>query len=86
MFAVDTTPPAITLPATPAATEATGSSGATVTYGQATEVDIVDGPVTPTCTPGSGTVFEVGTTAVTCYAQDTAGNVAISTFDVVVGE
>ncbi len=55
--------------------EATDASGATVTYADVTATDDVDGTIPATCTPISGSVFPLGTTAVACTATDTAGNV-----------
>jgi hypothetical protein len=51
-------------------TDATSSSGATVTYTSPTAVD--EGGETPTvgCSPGSGSTFAIGTTTVTCTASD----------------
>ncbi|CAE7755625.1 unnamed protein product [Symbiodinium sp. CCMP2456] len=47
--------------------------------------DACDGPVTPTCVPPSGCLFPVGSTNVTCTAQDSAGNAATPmTFQVTV--
>ncbi|CAE7458035.1 unnamed protein product [Symbiodinium sp. CCMP2592] len=40
--------------------------------------------VTPTCIPPSGSLFPVGATNVTCTAQDSAGNAATMTFQVMV--
>jgi hypothetical protein len=77
----DTTGPAIQAHADVVA-EATGPGGATVSYSTPTASDIVDGPVSVTCAPASGTVFAVGHTTVTCTAQDATHNVAHSTFDV----
>jgi hypothetical protein len=71
---VDTTPPKLTLPSNPTE-EATGPNGAAVTY-TATATDLVDGSLTPTCTPASGSTFALGPTTVTCNAQDKAGNKA----------
>ncbi|MEU8541347.1 HYR domain-containing protein [Streptomyces sp. NPDC048717] len=51
----------------------TAASGARVSY-TATAVDAQDGPLTPSCTPASGSLFPVGTTTVTCEATDAAGN------------
>ncbi len=77
----------VTLPAAPAAKEATGPQGAIVTYTQPQAAsDIVDTSVPVTCAPASGTTFAVGTTKVTCSAKDTAGNEATAEFSVVVGE
>jgi hypothetical protein len=77
----DTTAPAIQAHADVAA-EATGSSGATVSYTTPTASDSVDGPVSVTCAPASGTVFVLGHTTVTCTAQDARNNVGHSTFDI----
>ena len=46
--------------------------------------DTVDGGVTVNCTAKSGSKFAFGTTPVTCTAQDSIGNVATSSFNVVV--
>jgi hypothetical protein len=79
---VDCDPPVLTLPAD-MTVEATGAAGATVTY-TASAVDAVDGPITPSCAPGSGSVFALGTTVVSCSATDAAGNTATGTFSVTV--
>ena len=76
----DTTAPRLTLPGN-LTTEATGAAGAVVKY-TATATDAVDGAVTPTCTPASGSTFGLGTVTVTCSASDNAGNGASDTFDV----
>ncbi len=76
----DTTAPAMTLPGSVSA-DATSSAGALVTYA-ATASDLVDGPVTPSCTPASGSVFAVGTTTVSCTATDTHGNTSTGDFSV----
>src|SRR5207253_3588559 len=55
----DTTPPAIQAHAD-VAVEATGSSGATVSYAGPAVSDSVDGSVSATCLPASGTVFGFG--------------------------
>jgi hypothetical protein len=69
----DTQPPVVSF-TTPAPTEATGSQGAVVTY-TATATDAVDGLVSVTCSPASGSIFPVGATTVACQAADDAGNV-----------
>ena len=79
---VDKTPPALTVPAN-ITVKATSAAGAIVTY-TATATDIVSGPVTPVCTPASGTTFAVGTTTVTCTATDPKGNSTSKTFTVTV--
>jgi hypothetical protein len=80
--ATDTTPPVLTLPAN-MTVSATSAAGATVTF-TATAVDNVDGNVSVTCTPPSGTTFPLGTALVSCTAKDLAGNVASGTFSVTV--
>ncbi|MGI8999580.1 MAG: HYR domain-containing protein, partial [Candidatus Limnocylindria bacterium] len=79
---VDYTAPTITVP-TDMTVEATSGSGATVTY-SASASDLVDGSMTPTCTPASGGTFALGTTTVTCEATDNAGNTVSKTFTITV--
>ena len=43
-----------------------------------------DGPLTPTCSPPSGSNFPVGTTNVTCTATDSSGNTGSASFNVTV--
>jgi hypothetical protein len=76
----DTTAPDLTVPSDQTV-EATGSDGATVTF-TASAFDIVDGEVTATCVPASGSTFTLGNTTVTCSATDAAGNIATATFGV----
>jgi hypothetical protein len=80
----DTTPPTVTPPSDISNVEATGSDGAKVTYGGATGSDLVDGSLTPTCLPASGSTFALGTTTVTCSATDAAGNTGAGTFKITV--
>lgn len=80
---VDTTPPAIAAHADVNAI-ATGNSAAIVSYTTPTANDLVDGNVAVNCTPASGGSFNVGSTTVTCTAQDSRGNEATRTFAVVV--
>jgi endo-1,4-beta-xylanase len=64
---------------------ATDRKGAVVTFAAPEAIDTHDGPLTPVCTPASGSLFPVGTTTVTCTATDAAGNQAKPvSFDVVV--
>jgi hypothetical protein len=77
----DTTAPAIQAHGDLVA-EATGPGGATVTYTAAAASDAVDGSVSVSCAPASGTTFALGHTTVTCTAQDAKSNVAHSSFDV----
>jgi hypothetical protein len=79
---VDTTAPEITVPSDITA-EQTSPAGAAVTF-SASAVDIVDGEVTPVCTPASGDTFAAGTTVVTCTATDAALNSAEASFNVTV--
>ena len=67
----DVTPPVVTVESK--TVEATGPTGANVSY-DATAVDNVDGPLTPTCAPPSGSLFALGDTPVSCSATDAAGN------------
>jgi hypothetical protein len=78
---VDTTVPALTLPADITA-EATSAKGAAVNFDAATASDLVDGAVTPACDAASGHTFPLGTTTVTCSASDVAGNTATAGFTV----
>lgn len=80
---VDTTAPTLTLPADITA-EATGPSGANVTYVAATATDAVDGPLTPSCSAVSGSTFALGTTTISCSATDLSSNTATGSFDVTV--
>jgi hypothetical protein len=78
----DTAAPVVTVPA-PITVEASGADGARVTF-TASAVDIVDGTDTVVCTPASGSVFPVGSTAVACRATDRAGNTGTGSFNVTV--
>ncbi len=78
----DTTPPTLSLPANITA-EATGPSGASVTY-TATASDLVDGARPVTCDHASGSTFPLGTTTVQCTATDTHNNTAHGSFTVTV--
>jgi HYR domain len=79
----DTTPPTGTVPAS-VTTSTDDPGGKAVTYGDATASDIVDGPITPGCSPASGSTFPVGTTTVTCSATDAHGNTGSASFSVTV--
>ena len=80
-FSIDTTPPVLTVSGDQTV-EATGPSGAIVTYADPTAVDAISGPVTATCTPASGSTFPLGHTLVLCTATDPAGNLGSKSFDV----
>lgn len=80
---VDTTPPAITVPA-PMTVEATGPTGATVSY-TVSASDLVDGVVSVTCTPVSGSTFPLDVeTQVQCTAKDSRNNVGFAAFSITV--
>src|SRR5262249_11222709 len=78
----DTTPPAITVPASVSAF-ATGPAGAVVSY-SASALDIVDGAGAGSCAPASGSTLAPGTTTVNCSATDAHGNSASKSFGVTV--
>jgi hypothetical protein len=78
----DATPPAIDIPAD-MTVDATGPSGAVVTYSVSGHDD-VDGAVPVACSPASGALFPIGTTTVVCTATDAAGNSSAASFKVTV--
>jgi HYR domain-containing protein len=59
------------------------ANSATVTYTAPTATDAV-GVTSLTCSPESGSSFQVGSTTVTCTAKDAEGNTATATFKVIV--
>jgi large repetitive protein len=77
----DTTAPVITVPAD---ISVNGNGPTVVNYTEPTATDIVDGPVTPSCSSHSGDTFPIGTTTVNCSAQDHAGNTSSASFHVTV--
>ena len=77
---VDTTPPTVNVPAD-ITKEASGPSGASVAF-TVTATDLVDGNVTATCAPPSGSTFPLGTTTVQCSATDLHGNTGHGSFHV----
>jgi hypothetical protein len=58
-----------------------GKCSAVVNF-TATASDNCDGTLTPTCTPASGSTFDIGTTTVNCSVSDAAGNPASCSFTV----
>ena len=76
----DTTAPKLTLPDN-ITEEATGPDGNKVTY-SASSSDLVDGSVSVSCTPNSGSTFAIDTTTVNCEATDAAKNKATGSFTV----
>lgn len=79
----DTTPPEILVPRDPTAFGK--PDGAFVKYDVAA-TDVVDPLVVAKCSPESGSLFRVGTTAVTCTSIDRFKNAGTSTFRVHVGD
>ena len=80
--AADTTTPEIIVPAD-MTVEATGPAGVPVSF-DVSATDLVDGPLTPTADPASGSVFPLGKTTVKVSAADKAGNPAGKSFTVTV--
>jgi hypothetical protein len=77
---LDATPPVVTVPADLTATAST-KDGALVSF-TASATDDVDGALTPTCVPASGSLFAPGSTVVQCSATDAAGNAGTASFSV----
>jgi hypothetical protein len=78
----DVTPPAFALLLDITVDAAANATGANVTYSPS--VSDAVGVTSLSCTPSSGTAFQVGSTTVTCVARDAAGNAATGTFHVIV--
>ncbi len=78
----DLTPPVLTVPAA-ITTPATGSNGAAVTF-TTTALDNIDGELSATNSPASGSVFPIGTTVVTSIATDSSGNTSTASFTITV--
>lgn len=79
----DSNPPMITCPES-SAHEATSANGSYVDL-MVTAVDSVDPHPIITCTPASGSLFDIQDTPVSCTAADASGNVSgICAFDVTV--
>ncbi|MEW5854069.1 MAG: choice-of-anchor tandem repeat GloVer-containing protein, partial [Myxococcota bacterium] len=78
----DTTAPVVTVPSN-MVLEASGPAGRAVTY-TTSAMDLVDGTRAVSCDRPSGSTFGLGTTAVTCTASDTRGNVGTRSFTVTV--
>jgi hypothetical protein len=78
----DTQGPTITQPSD-ITKEATGPSGAAVTFSLPTASD-PSGVANESCNPASGSTFALGQTTVTCTATDTVGNTSTTTFMVTV--
>lgn len=78
----DTTAPVLSR--IPRAVSVRAARRATVRFATPIANDAVDGVVAVSCTPGSGSTFARGRTAVECSAADSSGNVAQARFRVVV--
>lgn len=78
---VDTTAPVFG-PLPDITVTATSASGANVTYNVTVTHPV--GRVLTSCSPVSGSLFPVGTTAVQCTSRDAAGNNATASFNVIV--
>jgi uncharacterized protein YjiK len=78
----DTTAPVVNLPTSRSAASSGGP--VTVNFGPVTATDAVDGTITATCSPASGSSFPVGSTHVDCYADDSQLNRGTALMDVVV--
>jgi len=72
--------PVVTVPKS-FSVNADGPSGAIVKF-DASATDDIDGAITPSCSPASGSRFPVGTTTVVCTATDSALNPGGEQFDV----
>lgn len=79
----DTTAPVLTQPAN-LVVDAVDASGAAVSYVVPTAFDAVDGAVLVSCDVLPGSLFPIGTSPVTCYAQDSLANGAAVSFTVTV--
>lgn len=83
----DTTPPMITVPSNITVQKdkipKSQPQGAVVSF-SVSATDLVDGPVTATANPPSGSFFPLGTTTVVVTATDSHGNIASASFTVTV--
>ncbi|MDX2199389.1 MAG: HYR domain-containing protein [Phycisphaerae bacterium] len=82
---VDTEAPTLVCPSDISVDADTGCDGAVVTFADPAVTDNCDtSPTLVGCVPPSGSLFPIGTTTVTCTAQDDCGNIGTCTFDVTV--
>ena len=79
----DTIAPSLVQP-TDLVVEQSDSTGAVVNFVDPAVTDAADPAPVVSCSPASGSVFNPGTTTVTCTARDAAGNTATTTFSVTV--
>ena len=79
----DLTPPTLVGATSKTVRAPKGAKSVRVTY-KVTANDAVDGAVTTSCTPRSGSRFKVGRTLVTCSASDKSANTGTAKFRVTV--
>jgi hypothetical protein len=79
---VDTTRPMVTTSGN-VTVDATSPAGRVATF-SSSATDIVDGAMTPICTPASGSTFAIGVTTVTCSATDAHHNTGSAALSVTV--
>jgi alpha-tubulin suppressor-like RCC1 family protein len=84
VLGADTVPPVISGVPSITPVEATGPSGATVSWTAPAAADAVDPHPLVTCSPAPGSVFPIGTTPVTVTATDASQNSSSATFYVIV--
>ncbi|WP_085994170.1 HYR domain-containing protein [Oceanobacillus senegalensis] len=77
----DTEPPTITCPTDNVVLIEPGETGYVVTYPDPTVTDNCPGIIF-SCSPASGSFFPLGTTEVTCTAEDASGNTADCRFEI----
>ena len=81
--AADTTPPLLAVPADIHYQQKEAGASVWMTYSVGAHDDIDANPRT-SCLPRSGSRFSIGTTTVTCTAEDSSGNAVSKSFQVVV--
>ncbi|HXF48734.1 MAG TPA: HYR domain-containing protein, partial [Verrucomicrobiae bacterium] len=80
----DTEKPTVTCPANMTVSHSPGNCSNVVNYPPPATSDNCAGPVSVVCTPPAGSVFQFGTTTVTCVATDGAGNQESCSFTVTI--
>lgn len=78
------TGPQLVLPAD-STVEATGPT-TEITYTVLDALDAVDGPLTPSCSPASGTSHPLGPVTIACSVTDSAGNESADTFTITIAD
>ncbi|HEU4404427.1 MAG TPA: HYR domain-containing protein [Polyangiaceae bacterium] len=66
----------------PIVKEPSGEGDTPVSFENPRAIDLVDGDATVSCTPASGSAFPLGTTQITCVAEDSRGTTATVSFPV----